>query len=717
MNILVATLGGSWQVIPEIYGFTNHEALPLYSCSDEIERIRQEYLIKPVDEIWLVTTAGREDQWDRLKEWQELLGGKPLLRRWYLKGINDLTHTEDIHFMADLIYRVVLSAREKTRKEDGKLYLCLAGGRKTMSTDLKQAGHVFGCDAELHVVERFPSDELRREFNNQMPQVFTKPLNAKYADTILPVVISGPNRGSEAIRTQNEISSKCFPLPQEEAVPPEEKLYLIVHDSLERADALLANYRLRLVGGSSLSKSNFRALYTMSTDIIEKLQKEHIGKDPSQQEEELLWLRSLPKAELHCHLGGILSVQEMIRVAASVEDKVYCWAKSYPEFDKWLHRLKEAIKNGATKDIKELLPGKDKIEFKKLRHIYSIPEPFVVCAFLLSFQEHHNLLEQLLFGALKEPQNYVGIGFTDYEALGDLQGSGLLQCEETIRASLEILRDQCRQENIRYLELRCSPEKYTQGNLSSEQVIEILLDEISSFGDCEIRLIFIASRHKGEEVAKREIANKHVNMALKLLKTNERFQYHFAGFDMAGAEDICTPNEMRDLFRPVQEHIIKITIHAGEGQKPQNIWEAVYELSADRIGHGLTLREEPKLIDRFRDRRIAIEMCPSSNYQIIGFKDYLIEQKQDQNYEEYPLKKYLDTGLQVTVNTDNPGISLTTLSQEYLKAAAMTKGGLTRWEVLQLIRNGFRAAFCDYSTRQHLLREAEHIIITNLSPF
>ncbi|GEM_PF-5299990 len=73
----------------------------------------------------------------------------------------------------------------------------------------------------------------------------------------------------------------------------------------------------------------------------------------------------------------------------------------------------------------------------------------------------------------------------------------------------------------------------------------------------------------------------------------------------------------------------------------------------------------------------------------------------------------LAQGVRVTINTDNPGISRTTLSREFYRAAEMC-GGLSPWEVFQLIRNSFRAAFCDYRTRQQLLRKAESEIIASI---
>ena len=74
---------------------------------------------------------------------------------------------------------------------------------------------------------------------------------------------------------------------------------------------------------------------------------------------------------------------------------------------------------------------------------------------------------------------------------------------------------------------------------------------------------------------------------------------------------------------------------------------------------------------------------------------------------EYPLKAYLDKELKVSVNTDDPGISLTDITHELHKAARMTSGGLSKWEILQMICNGFRSAFYPYEQKKQLIRKAE----------
>ena len=109
-------------------------------------------------------------------------------------------------------------------------------------------------------------------------------------------------------------------------------------------------------------------------------------------------------------------------------------------------------------------------------------------------------------------------------------------------------------------------------------------------------------------------------------------------------------------------------------------------------------------------------MPSSSNDQIIGYKDFTDSSDRIEN--EYPLKSYLEKGLRVTVNTDNPGISRTSPSEEYLKAALrLSKDGLSLWQILQLIRNGFRSAFLNHKQRRDCYLEAEQRVVKVLSTF
>jgi adenosine deaminase len=273
-----------------------------------------------------------------------------------------------------------------------------------------------------------------------------------------------------------------------------------------------------------------------------------------------------------------------------------------------------------------------------------INQPYAVAQFLEKFKKNKDMLYKYIYS---EPySSWFGKGIEYYEKLGDLQGSGLLQSEEAIRKSCRILSKKCKENNIKYLELRCSPQNYTKGGMDSEEVVNTIIDELKKDKNCYYSIMFIASRH-----GKMETVKKHIELAQNMLTKNAEFKNWFAGFDLAGAEAAKSPEEFRELFLPLMERCINITIHAGEGEDAENIWKAVYHLNADRIGHGLTLKDKPELMSRFIDRKIAIEMCPSSNYQIVGFKDYRID---NSGKNIYPLKEYLDKGIYVTINTDDP---------------------------------------------------------------
>lgn len=211
--------------------------------------------------------------------------------------------------------------------------------------------------------------------------------------------------------------------------------------------------------------------------------------------------------------------------------------------------------------------------------------------------------------------------------------------------------------------MRCSPVNYTDEGFSEDAVYETIRDTLGEYrNELTCSLIFIASRH-----GQIDSVIRHVELALRILREEENsecVQVPLRGFDLAGNEGACSAAGMQKPLMPIMEQCLHFTIHAGENHPPKSIWEAVYLLNAERIGHCLTLNENPQLMERFLDRNIVLEMCPSSNFQIIGYQDNYFEKTLDMPV--YPLKEYLEMGLRVTVNTDNPGISRTDFSRELM---------------------------------------------------
>ena len=266
------------------------------------------------------------------------------------------------------------------------------------------------------------------------------------------------------------------------------------------------------------------------------------------------------------------------------------------------------------------------------------------------------------------------------------------------------MKDDTKKNNLLYKELRCSPCNYTN-NLKANEVVEILYDELKD-AECIFRLIIIGSRHKSPKILK-----EHINLCKELKEQSGKISDFICGFDLAGTEEqeMQETLSLRETILPLLENCLRITIHSGETTSVQNMWNAVYNLNADRIGHGLYLQDDENLMEKLKDKRTAIELCPSSNFQIKGYRDYSINSTSKMSI--YPLKQYLQKGIKVCICSDDPGISRTDISKEYWKAAKMTEGGLSKWEILTLIRNGFVSSFQSKEQKQELIKKAEQKIM------
>ncbi|OPL19413.1 MAG: adenosine deaminase [Candidatus Aegiribacteria sp. MLS_C] len=169
------------------------------------------------------------------------------------------------------------------------------------------------------------------------------------------------------------------------------------------------------------------------------------------------------------------------------------------------------------------------------------------------------------------------------------------------------------------------------------------------------------------------------------------------GIDLAGSEDGWPAINHLEAFRRAQRHFLKKTVHAGEAYGPESIYQAITELYADRIGHGLTLldpgsvkseyiRDPRKYVDSLAgyiaDRRITVEVCLTSNQQTNpAFR----------RLENHPFGKMMQRKLSVTICTDNRTVSNTTVTDELHKA--VTTFGLSNYELRNIIVYGFKRSF------------------------
>ena len=465
---------------------------------------------------------------------------------------------------------------------------------------------------------------------------------------------------------------------------------------------------------------NFRSLYLLPTSMIHRLQEEHIGTDPAMAATDLAWLQKLPKADLHCHLGGAYDAALLKEMAASLLVDL--------QIDK---ATQASIRSHFEKKISKPLAEITTYDFKNLRQEKE-GAPLAHCLQNLEvlfngLDKAKHICTAVLVDALTQakieeisrdgrPNGYWPTDLDWYMACGDLGGSSLLQTENNLRQALSWLMHQSQQENICYLEVRFSPDNYTRAGLTIRQVIDTLLNEAKEFmaahGKIQVNFLVMATRHKD-----RASMIAHVSAAVTFSQSASDNGPRITGFDLAGQEEGNDPAQFQDIFMPLHHHFINITIHAGEMAEADKIWQALYLLHAKRIGHGLKLIDNAKMMGYVRDYGIAIEMCPSSNRQTNFFQCFEPAIKGD---KKYPLHEYLKRGLAVTINTDNRGISSTTLANEYLQAAQMTKGGLSRWEILRLVKNSIKAVFLPKDQKDRLLKivdeEIFQLILDDLFP-
>lgn len=229
----------------------------------------------------------------------------------------------------------------------------------------------------------------------------------------------------------------------------------------------------------------------------------------------------------------------------------------------------------------------------------------------------------------------------------------------------------------------------------------------------KIGLIFTGKRHKPTRQMIQEAAASVVLYTATIAPSGagefvqrSLTQCNPVGFDLAGQEREYPPALFKTEFEQLSKLHIPITAHAGENATAQFVESAVLDLRARRLGHGLALLDDARLMDRVREERICVELCPVSNYQTNQFS--LPTQRP---VRAYPLKKMLENGNAVCINTDNPVISHTNIVKEYFQASFAIGGeGLSLWDTLRIVRMGFVHSFMSLPERRAVLEIADQIV-------
>jgi aminodeoxyfutalosine deaminase len=196
----------------------------------------------------------------------------------------------------------------------------------------------------------------------------------------------------------------------------------------------------------------------------------------------------------------------------------------------------------------------------------------------------------------------------------------------------------------------------------------------------------LASRHFGVEAA------KNVFDAAARLKDR-----HVVGVGIGGIEQQGPAETFRHLYRKAASEGLRLTAHAGETTGPESVWAAL-NIGAERIGHGLSVTRDSELVEVLARKQVPLEVCISSNVRTGVCR----------NLAEHPLKSMFDNGLMVTLNTDDPEMFQTSLSNEY--ELAQKEFEFSDDHLCELARNSFEASFLPAGKKLEFLRRIDAFV-------
>jgi adenosine deaminase len=238
-------------------------------------------------------------------------------------------------------------------------------------------------------------------------------------------------------------------------------------------------------------------------------------------------------------------------------------------------------------------------------------------------------------------------------------------------------------DNVKYLELRFNPVALAKAqSFRYRDVMEWVWQAVQRAQvdyDIKARLLVSANRQEPDQ-------------AIEMVKITLECAHAcgVVGIDVSGDEVNYPIKPFVPLFRQARQMGMHITVHAGEAGGANNVREAIEILDAERIGHGVRAIENSSVVRLVRDRQVALEVCPLSNLQTGVMREW----------GHHPLPDLYHLGVKTTINTDDPSISSTTLTDEYL--VVLTTMQMKLIDIKRMLINSAQAAFLPQEEKEAL---------------
>jgi aminodeoxyfutalosine deaminase len=279
--------------------------------------------------------------------------------------------------------------------------------------------------------------------------------------------------------------------------------------------------------------------------------------------------------------------------------------------------------------------------------------------------------------------------FTDFAHFIDVYLSvvDLIRDATDVRALTYGVAEDMAAQNIRYAELTVTPYSSVRRGIPGEAFMEAIEDaRVAAERDLGVvlRWCFDIPGEAGLESA--EVTER---LALDLRPDG------LVSFGLGGPEIGVPRPQFQPYFDRARAAGLHSVPHAGESTGPQTVWDAIRVLGAERIGHGTQSVKDPALVEYLGEHGIALEVCPTSN----------IATRVVERIEEHPIRRMVDAGLTVTVNSDDPPMFGTTLNREYEVAAQLLD--LDESGVAELARQAVRSSFLEDGGKAKLLAEID----------
>ena len=262
-------------------------------------------------------------------------------------------------------------------------------------------------------------------------------------------------------------------------------------------------------------------------------------------------------------------------------------------------------------------------------------------------------------------------------------GFRLMQTEDALRLVTEDLFEQLAEDGVIYAELRFAPLLHLERGLSAERVVAVVeraTEELVRATGVEARLILCTLRHFNAE------------QSMQTVRLVEQFRgSRVAALDIAGDEAGFPLDAHVAAYLYAREQGLPRTAHVGEARGAESVWETLRLLDPQRIGHGTRSIEDALLVEHLRREKIHLELCPSSNLQIIP---------SIVSWEDHPIDRLYKAGVSLNLNTDTRMLNPATLTGEYEGMQRVFGWGAS--EFLRTNLTGLEAAFTDKPAKERL---------------